>query len=256
MDELDVEDTEALQVVRGAGKGDDQRFYVPSMVCLDDKLERKVPEGFTPKHENTLIVVASEPRGDRARDVVMDSWRLGAYKRNPRILWGHNHSIPSIGRAIQSALVGEVEGKRRLVQEIAFDNGDPLAEAVGRKYREGFLNAVSVGFISHRREWRTDLGKDDPHRSTAESRWRGGMKLSDNELLETSAVNVPMLASALGVKRGAELDDDQAASLDRLKWALQNDSELQDLIRALIKAEAKALAPAGPTMLTDLFPSS
>jgi len=243
-------------ILRGATDSDPWFIAAHSTVDLSGELiERKIPEGFVPRRDDTVIAVISEPRVDRARDIVTDSWRLGRYRRNPVVLWGHDNRQPAVGMAVQTVLLG-TEGKRQLVQEIAFDAADPRAAAIGAKYSAGILRAFSVGFISHRREFRTDLPKDDPAHTTAESRWRGGQKLSDNELLENSAVNVPMLQTALAVRRVAEPESDaNAAWRDRFLWALRNDDELRALLREAIGPEPHVHGPAPAMTLHDLLAS-
>ncbi len=242
-----------LRVFRDAGTGPDQFLWLPILSCVDltgDKVERKVPEGFEPKREDTVIAVISEPKVDRMGDVVMDSWRLASFRRNPIVLWGHDSSTPAVGRALQTELIGE-EGKRRLVQEIQFDTSDPLGAALARKYSEGILRAFSVGFRSHKRSWRVELLADDPYRVTSGNRWNGGEKLEDNELFENSAVNVPALQTALAVRR-ASTEDEETAWLDRVKWALQNDPEMRQIVRDLLPAPGPT-NPPGPASLADLF---
>lgn len=67
-------------------------------------------------------------------------WRLDNFRRNPVVLWMHDDHRPPIGRADVSM---EAEG---LIARITFDPADPFAADVERKYRGGFLNALSVGF--------------------------------------------------------------------------------------------------------------
>lgn len=55
-------------------------------------------------------------------------------------LWGHDYNTPPIGK-----VRAHVEG-RQLVAEVWPDMQDPLGVAVARKYRDGFLRDVSVGF--------------------------------------------------------------------------------------------------------------
>lgn len=116
---------------------------------------------------------------DVARDdMVIDAkgWKLDNYQASPVVLWSHDYAgtRPPIGRAENVRIDGD-----KLRADIRFDQGDPFAVDIERKYREGFLNAVSVG-------WDTlDFKPDD-----AQEPWSGGKVLSA-ELLDISAVNVP-----------------------------------------------------------------
>ncbi len=97
-------------------------------------------------------------------DVDPSGWRVDNYLRNPVVLWAHNYSQPPIGRA---AIALDSD---KLRAEVTFDAGDEFARDVERKYRQGFLNAVSVG-------WNT-------LRSDRE-------RVLEAELLDISAVPVP-----------------------------------------------------------------
>lgn len=127
-------------------------------------------------------IVGSTAAVDRYGEIVnQESWNLDHYKNNPVILWAHNLSFtqdqPPIGKAVRI----EVERGKGLVFDIQFDMKDPFAADIARKYKEGFLNAFSVGFISHAR------ASDDD----------GNTILLENELLELSAVPVPANPEAL-----------------------------------------------------------
>jgi len=93
-------------------------------------------------------------------DLRMDAWDLDNYRKNPVVLWSHDYwgtHLP-VGRAEVN-----VEGKN-LIASVVFDPDDEFARQIERKYRNGFLNTVSVGWNTH----------DDR-----------------NELLDISAVPVP-----------------------------------------------------------------
>ena len=157
------------------------------LIC---KALRDVRGSLTPPEEvNRTLVVASTPTSDRMGDVVAPSWDLEAFKENPVILWGHDHGQPPIGRAVKVELVED-----SLVAEIEWDTASELGATVARQFKEGFLNAVSVGFKPGAMTRRSDL--PDDHLWHAER----GMVLSENELLEISAVSVPANQEALAAK--------------------------------------------------------
>lgn len=111
-----------------------------------------------------------------ARDgmvIKQDGWRLDNYRASPVVLWSHDYAgaRPPIGRADNLRID---DGNLRA--DIVFDQGDPFAREVERKYRDGFLNAVSVG-------WDTLEFEPDTE--------RGGGNVLSAELLDISAVNVP-----------------------------------------------------------------
>lgn len=74
-------------------------------------------------------------------EISSGGWQLDNYRKNPVVLWGHDYlGRPPIGRAEVTVLGGE------LLADVTFDRADPFAAEVERKYRAGFLNAVSVGW--------------------------------------------------------------------------------------------------------------
>jgi hypothetical protein len=139
---------------------------------------------------NTTIVTASTASVDRDGDVLdQEAWQLDHFKANPVIPWNHDYSIPPVGRA------KSIEVKDgALTAEVEWDTGTELGATVARQFAEGFLGAVSVGFIAHDREPRKSLPDDDPLKSDR------GNKLGGLELLEISAVVVPANPQALAAK--------------------------------------------------------
>lgn len=127
-----------------------------------------------------------------ARDAMVikaDAWQLENYRANPVVLWGHDYTgqrLP-IGRADV-----EVDGNR-LMADVTFDPGDEFAQQIERKYRTGFLSAVSVG-------WDTLESEPDTSRKTAGTVTRA-------DLLDISAVPVPGDPGALKERQLRSLAD-------------------------------------------------
>lgn len=138
------------------------------------------------------FVMATEgPKGDGI-DLRMDGADLRRFRANPVVGYGHcywgRNDLP-IGRASDTV----VDGKR-LVCDVVFDTADEFAATVDRKYRDGFLNAVSIGFDVH--EW-----ADGSRSSGVATQW---------ELFELSAVPLPMDGKAV-VESGRGMDPDYIA---------------------------------------------
>ena len=111
----------------------------------------------------TTRVIASTATPDRYADIVdQGSWLLDNFKANPVIMWGHDYSLPPVGRAVG---VEVIDGA--LVADIEWDAGphNPLAVTVAEQFRSGFLSAVSGAFV----------GEDDKPVS-------GGSSVADQEL--------------------------------------------------------------------------
>ncbi|HET8684984.1 MAG TPA: HK97 family phage prohead protease [Micromonosporaceae bacterium] len=157
----------------------------------------------------------------------MDGARLDRYRANPIFGWGHSYwgraNLP-IGRSERT----EVDSDKRLMFDVAFDRDDAFASEVERKYRKGFLNAVSVGFSVV--EWE-DPQTMDYYRGGVAEQW---------ELFELSGVPLPMDADAV-VESGRALDDALMASLRGLLDRLDADAITQ--LRQLLDSAAAPSAP-------------
>lgn len=130
------------------------------------------------------VVMASEGRQGDGIDLRMSGAQLERFKRNPVLGYGHRYygreNLP-IGRVNPDSIT--VEGTRTL-GDLEFDPADEFAQTVERKLRDGFLNAVSIGFEVTK--WEGDKGDT----------WRGGVA-EEWELHELSVVPVPMDAAAV-----------------------------------------------------------
>ena len=100
-------------------------------------------------------------------DLKAEDWDFARFLRNPVILWGHDFfgSRLPIGKALSVGIEG-----RSMVASVQFDPDDDFAQQVEKKYRAGYLSAVSVS-------WDAVAGR--------------------NHLLEISGVPVPMDPNAL-----------------------------------------------------------
>ncbi len=130
-----------------------------------------------------LTIKAAVGTEDRKGDVIDPTgWELEGYRRNPVFLWAHDRSIPPIGQAKRiwfddGALHAEVE----------FAPTD-FAREVADLYVDGFMRGVSVGF----------LPLDVETREASDG--RRGYFYRRQELLEISAVPVPMHTDALAIR--------------------------------------------------------
>lgn len=206
---------------------------------------KALPAGFTPKRdEGTTVFRLSQPKPDRVKDVVNSNWKLGHFRRNPLVLWSHKASDPPIGKALQAAVVDE-----KLLVEVMWDEKSDKGAEVARQYREGFLSASSAGFMSDK-SYRANLPKD--HRfyvKTDEYAWRAGIFHDNPVLLEASAVTIPMLQTALAVRRGVA--DPDTVDIDKVLWAVENDPTFRAML--LEAVEAFAPKPDAPVLLKTLF---
>jgi len=142
---------------------------------------------------DVMSFVASTPGVKRdGIEIDQTAWQLDNYEHNNVVLWAHDYWQLPIGTA-DVRLEGD-----QLLADITFDEADDFAQTVERKYRDGYLNAVSVG-------WRdVTVGEgDDEH--------------TEHELLDISAVPVPGDPDALAERQRSALRDVASRMLETLE---------------------------------------
>ena len=135
------------------------------------------------KGENNYRIVASTDSIDRQGDVIdQNGWIIDSYMKNPVMLWAHDYSALPVAKCINLAV--ESAG---LVCEFEFApaEANPVAGQLKMLYDEGFMNAVSVGFIPKE---------------------QNGNIITKAELLEISFVPVPANQDALRLAMAKGLD--------------------------------------------------
>ena len=134
-----------------------------------------------------LVFMASTPGTKRdGIDTAVLPWKVDSFRSVPTVTWCHDFAgsrLP-IGRADVEVL--NTPAGEFIRAAITFDRADPFAAEVERKYRAGFLHAVSVSW-------------DDV--DAAGIPVRGGGRAVAHELLEIAAVPVPGDPAALLEKR-------------------------------------------------------
>ena len=148
----------------------------------------------TSKAGEPMAFMASTPGTKRdGADLSGLPWTVDNYRANPVVTWVHDFAgqrLP-IGRGEVEVIDGD--GGETMRALIAFDQGDEFAREVERKYRDGFLHAVSVSW--------DDVTKDGvPVRAAG----RGAEPVA-HDLLEIAAVPVPGDASALAERQVAAM---------------------------------------------------
>mgnify|MGYP003137922908 FL=1 len=188
------------------------------------------------RENGTYSFVASTENSDRYGDVInQKGWSLEAYNRNPVVLLNHNSNSLPIGK-------GTVEIKDgQLMIDVEFDQEDELARKVESKVKNGYINAVSVGFNPIESKRRSELPKE--HKAFG----KRGMYFEKSELLEVSIVTIPANSDATAKqfnaidKRISDLEESLAELkhildvevLDdgnfRITYASMSDDETEDL---------------------------
>jgi len=154
--------------------------------------------------------VISTDAVDRMGDTVsVEGWDLKAYKKNPVVLFGHDHRSPPIAKSLSVEVTDTGKNKSRLalVSRAEFMSQDisPFAFSIFQMYVEGFMKATSVGFIPKEFEFAADQDKRP-----------FGIDFHKQELIEYSAVPVPANPEALVDARSKGID-----TLPMVKWAEQ-----------------------------------
>lgn len=127
-------------------------------------------------NDGEITAIASTPAEDRMGDVVeQEGWDLADFKKAPRILWGHDHNEPAIGKATKIWVEGKGKSAK-LMFKMVFQEVTEMGRAAKQLVNDGFLNTFSVGFQPVDAE---------------------GNRFTKQKLLEISLVNVPANAQAM-----------------------------------------------------------
>lgn len=148
--------------------------------------------------DQSLIVTISTSSPDRSHDIVSpDGVDLTSYKKNPVVALNHNY------QGLPIAKTEQIEVKEdRIMAKVVFPKRGvyPLADTVHDLYKDGFMNAWSIGFIPKEFE---------PNEN-------GGKNFTKWELLEYSAVLVPDNPEALTLLRSKGFDLDEKGNVKEI----------------------------------------
>jgi hypothetical protein len=187
-------------------------------------------------------VIASTDTLDGHGDIVEQSFDLKRYKKNPVVLFLHNQfgfldgarpeDFLPIGRGENVKVAG---GQLEARIHFASEKASPLAERIFHQFKEGSLNAVSIGFKPGKvtRTENADTGKVT-------------YRLANNELFEISVVPIPSnpdaVAKALHAAEREQLSRmaAQPAAPSGAPREKNMNEELQKALEAKAVAEQKA----------------
>lgn len=208
------------------------------VLCIRKELVGAVlhAEGETSDNEKPLSFVISTSSIDRDNDTVdQKGWVLDAYQKNPVMLWAHDYSQMTVGKAAGGVVVKD---GRLVAMNVEFPERDlyEFGWLTGQMYRKGFLSAVSAGYRPLEYSWSD----------------RGGMAcdFKTQELLEFSAVPVPANPEALLGAKAAGLP-----LKSYVGWAeriLQDDAAAKDA--PISRAFAEKLFRVASTKSTHQVP--
>lgn len=196
----------------------------------------------------TLSFTLTTKSQDRDTDTLdPEGADISHFQKNPVALWAHNQGDLPIGRWTDVKNVeGSITGNLERIPEKYKDGFGPAAAnayAVGEMVEDGFLQAVSIGFLP--KEYTFSEDEDRP--------W--GVDFKSYELLEVSVVTVPSNRDALGgpEKTPDAVDQKNAETSpsveDAVRLALEPyQAQLAEVVKALAKTreELDALRDTEP----------
>ena len=190
----------------------------------------------TKASDGSFIAIASTNSVDRHGEVVDNNgWELKSFKKNPVILWAHDHSEPAIGVSKKTWVEGAGKKAKLMIQPMLHDVTDK-ARAIKKLVEMGVINSLSVGF--------KPLESPD------------GVTFTKNELLEVSMVNVPANADAMmmaykGLKE-AGFEEDVIKDVGIPTEVIDMISKMQNDIEEL-KTVVKAQQSVNPVNQTKII---
>ena len=129
--------------------------------------------------ESTLTAYITTNGRDRMDEVVEPGGvDLKNYRKNPVVLFAHDHYNPPIGKALWTK-----KDDKGIIAKVKFASTD-FAQEIFTLFKEGIMNAFSIGFMP--KEWVDGDGGKKPRRTFTKS-----------EMIEFSAVPVPANPEAL-----------------------------------------------------------
>jgi HK97 family phage prohead protease len=136
--------------------------------------------------DRVLRFIGSTQDVDRDNEKILASgWRLKNYRKNPVVLFGHNASAEAVARTKKVWVDKE---KKQLMFDIEFPPPEisSKGDSLFRLYKNGYMNATSVGFLPNRDkiEWGEKAGEPS-------------VTFKEQDLLEISLVSIPANPQAI-----------------------------------------------------------
>lgn len=184
----------------------------------------------TDEEKREIVAVGSKQVSDRDGDIVkIDGIKLTNYRKNPVVLWAHNHSDLPIGKATK---VWKEDNKLMFKIQYAKPEEYGFADTVYKLTKGGYINAFSIGFAP---DW-------DKAEKNEKSKY--GYVFNESELFEISAVPVPANPMALVQSKSIQkaLEDNVIDDLELKEINLYlkelaeelEDKELEDSVNEFI----------------------
>lgn len=151
-------------------------------------------------YDRVLEFVITTQSVDRYGDKVLaKGLNFENFKKNPSVLFGHDHNRPPVAKSTD-IWAGKDDKIYSLAQFTPADLSD-FGHMIYRMYQEGFMNAVSIGFLPTMMKW-----ADEDEENAEEDQPDYGLIFHESDLLEYSAVPVPANPEALIQAKSAKID--------------------------------------------------
>ena len=137
-------------------------FAFDELDIVDEETEKAfgdLPANFKfSLEERTIPFVMSTESQDADGDrIIQRGWDLSRFRKSPRLLWSHNHSVPAIGSVLHPKVVNLAKGPSLVgLTKFALAEENEIADTVFKlaapvnpegKKRKPHINSGSVGFM-------------------------------------------------------------------------------------------------------------
>ncbi len=140
--------------------------------------------------ERTIRMVGTLQTEDRLGDIIdVKGWQLKNYKKNPVILFAHDHRSPAVAKATE---IEKTDNSLIFTLQFPPVGVYQKSDELYGLYKHKIMKASSVGFIPIDYEFRKDK--------------EGGIHFKKQELLELSLVTVPAHQDALALSLYGEYE--------------------------------------------------
>ena len=158
---------------------------------------------------------------DRHEEIIdQKGWQLKEFMTNPVVLFAHDQHNPAVGKVVSVSMEnGQLEGTVKFAAEEY-----PFAKVLFNLYKNGFMRAVSVGFMNLKYSF--DEAKEQ-------------LILLENELYELSLVNVPANAQALAKSAGVDIEplEKRLADMDEKRKVDFIEEDIEKMVSDILQKQ-------------------
>lgn len=177
--------------------------------------------------DDLLNFIASDETPDGHGDIVRaDGWDLKRYRKNPIVLFGHDHTLP-VGYSPKTA----IEGKSlKSAIKLAKPGTSEFIDTLRSLIEQNIVRAVSVGFKTTKPP--VPIRDPDDHIM--------GFEFNGTELLEISIVSVPANPNSLQSAKSLGVSERSMARLFAPDALVQSAKRQRQILLATLGASSKS----------------